>query len=124
MSDSDLNISIEPVGIAHTTDEPDVMIIEVDSKFTDALLLAEEQEHLLILYWMHRLNEADRQILQVHPRGDKTKPLRGVFFVHSPMRPNPIGVTRVELLKVEGNRLFVKGLDAFDESPIIDIKSA
>ncbi len=39
------------------------------------------------------------------------------------MRPNPIGVTRVELLKVEGNRLFVKGLDAFDKSPVIDIKS-
>ncbi len=123
MSDNDLNINIEPVGIAHTTDEPELMIIEVQPEFSDALLLAEEQQHLLILYWMHKLNEADRRILQVHPQGDKTKPLRGVFFVHSPMRPNPIGVTRVELLKVEGNRLFVKGLDAFDKSPVIDIKS-
>jgi tRNA (Thr-GGU) A37 N-methylase len=49
--------------------------------------------------------------------------LRGVFSLRSPMRPNPIGLTRVRLLKKEGNTLLVEGLDALDGSPIIDIKS-
>ncbi len=123
MDSKGLEIHIEPIGIVYATDEAEVMVIEVEPELSEALLRAEEQEHLLILYWMHKLSEADRRTLQVHPRGDKRKPLRGVFAVHSPMRPNPIGVTRAELLKVEGNRLFVKGLDALDGSPVIDIKS-
>ncbi len=123
MNDNDLPISIQPIAIARATDEPEVMVIEVKPEFAEALLLIEEQKHLLVLYWMHKLSEEKRQILQVHPQGDRTKALRGVFCVHSPMRPNPIGVTRVELIKVEGNTLFVRGLDASDGSPIIDIKS-
>ena len=123
MNDSGCPISIEPVGIARTTDDPDVMVIEVKPEFDEALLLIEEQTHLLVLYWMHKLSEEKRQMLQVHPQRDKTKALRGVFCVHSPMRPNPIGVTRVELVRVEGDKLFVTGLDALDGSPIIDIKS-
>ena len=123
MNDNNLPISIQPIAIARATDEPDVMVIEVKPEFREALLLIEEQKHLLVLYWMHKLSAEQRQILQVHPRGDKAKTLSGVFCVHSPMRPNPIGVTRVELIKVEGNTLFVRGLDAFDGAPIIDIKS-
>jgi len=111
------------VGVAHITDEPDVMVIETDTAFSDALLRIEEQEHLLVLYWMHGLGEQDRNVLQVHPRGDLSRPLHGVFATHSPMRPNPIGVTRVELVKVEATRLFVRGLDARDGSPVIDVKS-
>jgi tRNA-Thr(GGU) m(6)t(6)A37 methyltransferase TsaA len=61
--------------------------------------------------------------VKVHPQGDLNKPLRGVFSMRSPMRPNPIGLTRVRLLKKEGNTLLVEGLDALDGSPIIDIKS-
>jgi tRNA (adenine37-N6)-methyltransferase len=109
--------------MARATDASDVMTIEVRPEFSEALLLIEEQKHLLVLYWMHKLSKQQRHVLQVHPQGDKAKPLHGVFCVHSPMRPNPIGLTRVELLKVEGNVLFVKGLDAFEGSPIIDIKS-
>ena len=123
MNDNDLPISIQPIAIARATDEADVMVIEVKPEFGEALLLIEEYKHLLVLYWMHKFSEEQRQILQVHPRGDRTKALRGVFCVRSPMRPNPIGITRVELIKVEGNTLFVRGLDAFDGSPIIDIKS-
>ena len=123
MNDNSLPISIQPIAIARATDEPDVMVIEVKPEFGEALLLIEEQKHLLVLYWMHRLTESDRATLQVHPRGDMSVPLHGVFATHSPGRPNPIGVTRVELIKGEGNTLFVRGLDAFDGAPIIDIKS-
>ena len=57
-----------------------------------------------------------------HPRGDRSRPARGVFTLSSPNRPNAIGVTVVDLLAIEGNVLTVRGLDAIDGTPVIDIK--
>jgi tRNA-Thr(GGU) m(6)t(6)A37 methyltransferase TsaA len=76
-------------------------------------------EKILILFWMDR---ADRTRLEAHPRGDPARPLRGVFATRSPHRPNPIGATTVELLSLQGNRLWVRGLDAWEGTPILDIK--
>jgi len=73
---------------------------------------------------MHKLSEDDRKILQAHPRGDVTKERRGVFALRSPMRPNPIGLTKVKLIERKGNILIVEGLDAFNGSPVLDIKPA
>ena len=75
---------------------------------------------MLILYWLDR---ADRSRLQVHPRGDRSRPLRGVFATRSPHRPNPIAVATVEILEVRGTRFRVRGLDALDGTPLLDIKS-
>ena len=61
------------------------------------------------------------QLLQ-HPHRDRTRPQRGVFALRSPNRPNPIGVTEVELISIEGNILTVRGLDAFNNTPILDLK--
>ncbi|MFH1739812.1 MAG: TrmO family methyltransferase, partial [bacterium] len=60
----------------------------------------------------------------VHPGGDRSRPMRGVFATRSPARPNPIGVTTVRVLDCEENALVVEGLDALDGSPIVDIKIA
>lgn len=60
--------------------------------------------------------------MTAHPQGDQAKEKQGVFTLHSPMRPNPIGITRVILIRKIGNRLIVDDLDAFDETPVIDIK--
>ena len=76
-------------------------------------------DEVLVLFWMDR---ADRTRLRVHPRGDPNRPLRGVFSTRSPHRPNPIGATVVELLSLEGTRLRVRGLDAWEGSPVLDIK--
>jgi len=116
-------ITLRPIGVAYRTDEENVMRIEVYTEYTEALDGIEKLTHINVLYWMHRLTENDREKLKVHPRGDMDRPLTGVFATRSPVRPNPIGLTRVELLKREGNVLFVKGLDALDGSPVIDIKS-
>ena len=116
-------ITLRPIGVAYRTDEENVMRIEVYTEYTEALDGIEKLTHINVLYWMHRLTENDRGKLEVHPRGDMDRPLTGVFATRSPVRPNPIGLTRVELLKREGNVLFVKGLDALDGSPVIDIKS-
>lgn len=97
--------------------------IVVEAAFADGLDGVEEQDHLWVLYWMHKLSLGERRVLRAHPRGDRTVPKRGVFALHSPCRPNPIGMTRVRLLGRHGNRLIVGDLDALDGSPVLDIKS-
>lgn len=77
------------------------------------------QAKILILCWM---DLADRERLLVHPRGDEMRPVRGVFATRSPHRPNPVSLHTVTLLEIRGNVLRVKGLDAIDGTPVIDIK--
>jgi len=116
-------ISVRPVGFVRATADERVKLIEVPPKLAAGLEGIESQNHLWILYWMHALPAEKRKRLRVHPRGDRTQPKRGVFALHSPCRPNPIGMTRVRLIRREENRLLVEGLDAVDGSPVLDIKS-
>ena len=74
---------------------------------------------LLVVFVFHRAEGYD--LLQ-HPRGDRSRPKRGVFALYSPNRPNPIGITEVELAAIEGNVLTVCGLDALDGTPVLDLK--
>ena len=101
-----------------------IAVLELDDVYEAALLGIEPGMRLDVLYWMHELTPGKRAMLQTYPRGDRTKPLRGVFALRSPMRPNPIGVTTVTVLEVDGPRVRVEGLDAHGGSPIIDIKMA
>lgn len=78
--------------------------------------------HIVVLFWPHLLPPERRKIYQVHPRGQKEIPLKGVFATCSPARPNPILMTVVRLLDRQNNILRVTGLDAVDGSPILDIK--
>ena len=115
-------MEIHEIGRAYLTEDKDIMKLEIHQKYLDGLHGIENLKQIYMLYWMHQLNEEDRKRLKVHPRGNKDRPLTGVFALRSPMRPNPIGLTLVELVKREGNNLYVKGLDALDGTPIIDIK--
>ncbi len=74
---------------------------------------------IVVLCWMDR---AERGRLKAHPRGQEDKPARGVFSTRSPHRPNPISLHTVELLEVGGNVLRVRGMDAVDGTPVLDIK--
>jgi tRNA-Thr(GGU) m(6)t(6)A37 methyltransferase TsaA len=74
---------------------------------------------ILVLTWLDR---ADRDVLVVHPRGDRHNPLSGVFSTRSPDRPNPIGLHRVGILSTDGTRVRVTGLEALDGTPIVDVK--
>ncbi|MCC6019555.1 MAG: tRNA (N6-threonylcarbamoyladenosine(37)-N6)-methyltransferase TrmO [Candidatus Verstraetearchaeota archaeon] len=101
----------------------DEAIVRIHPEFCEALKGIEEYSHLIILYWMHlRDNERDRRTLLVYPKRGTIPILTGVFACRSPSRPNPIGLCVVELVKREGCTLTVKGLDAIEGSPIIDIK--
>jgi len=118
-----MEIKLRPIGVAYRTERKDTMRIVVRSDYVDGLEGIEELHYVDVLYWMHRLTEKERTILKTHPQRDPSRPLRGVFSLRSPVRPNPIGLTRVRLLKRQGDTLVVEGLDALDESPVIDIKS-
>jgi tRNA-Thr(GGU) m(6)t(6)A37 methyltransferase TsaA len=94
--------------------------IHVDPKYARALDgLAERTGKIIVLCWMH---EADRERRTVHPRGREDRPERGVFSTRSPHRPNPISLHTVELLEVRGTVLRVRGMDAIDGTPVVDIK--
>jgi tRNA-Thr(GGU) m(6)t(6)A37 methyltransferase TsaA len=75
-----------------------------------------------VLFWLHEVTSEERKTLKVHPRSREDLPLLGVFATRTKFRPNPIGLALVELLKVEGNVLTVRGLDAFNETPVLDLK--
>lgn len=79
----------------------------------------EPGDEVIVLTWLHR---ARRDVLAVHPRGDAARPMEGVFATRSPHRPNPIGVHRVEITAIDGRRVRVRGLEALDGTPIVDLK--
>jgi tRNA-Thr(GGU) m(6)t(6)A37 methyltransferase TsaA len=76
-------------------------------------------DELFVLTWLHL---AQRDVLQVHPRGDLNRPLTGVFATRSPDRPNPVGLHRVSVLEVTEQNLRIAPLEAIDGTPIVDIK--
>ncbi len=82
----------------------------------------DEYSHITVLYWAHKVPESSRQLKHVHPMGRKENPLMGILSTCSPARPNPVLMTVVKLDKREGNVLYVQGLDAVDQSSVIDIK--
>jgi tRNA-Thr(GGU) m(6)t(6)A37 methyltransferase TsaA len=76
-------------------------------------------DRVVVLTWLHL---ARRDVLRVHPRDDAVNPLQGVFTTRSADRPNPIGLHEVEILAVDGTRLHVRGLEAVDGTPVLDVK--
>ena len=93
--------------------------IVLDSALVEGLQGLEAGQRLMVIFHFHRSQGYD---LRQHPRGDRTREPRGVFALHSPRRPNPIGVTTVDLVKLDGNVLTVQGLDAINGTPVLDLK--
>ena len=123
--------TIEPIGIVHSAltqledapmqgDEgaPEAWL-ELESRVVEGLVGINAGDELLVLTWLHL---AQRDVLQVHPRGDLHRPLTGVFATRSPDRPNPVGLHRVSVLEVTEQKLRVAPLEAIDGTPIVDIK--
>jgi tRNA-Thr(GGU) m(6)t(6)A37 methyltransferase TsaA len=99
-----------------TSDGP-ICTIEVDPRWRDALTDAAQHKRLQVLYWMHRARRD--LVLQTPYRTGRTT---GTFALRSPVRPNPIASSVVELVSIEGTTLHVRGLDCVDGTPLIDLK--
>jgi tRNA-Thr(GGU) m(6)t(6)A37 methyltransferase TsaA len=96
--------------------------IIINKEYVDCLDGIEDFSHLVILFWTHKVPNNARQIKKVHPAGLKQLPIKGIFATRSPVRPNPICKTTVKLIERKGATLIVEGLDAIDNTPVVDIK--
>jgi tRNA-Thr(GGU) m(6)t(6)A37 methyltransferase TsaA len=126
---SQAKIVLEPIGFVRTSAVGDVVKdktclsqIVINDEFAEALDGVNGFSHVFVLFWLHGVSDEQRKTLKVHPRGRSELPLLGVFATRTMLRPNPVGLTLVELIQVEGNVLTVRGLDAFDGTPVLDIK--
>lgn len=115
-------LSVYPIGTV--VKEKGRTLIVLAPKYAPGLMGLKGCSHVTVLYWFDRNDTAEkRAVLQVHPRGNPNNPLRGVFATHSPVRPNLIGVSRCRIISVKDNVVEVAGIDAFDGSPVIDLKN-
>jgi tRNA-Thr(GGU) m(6)t(6)A37 methyltransferase TsaA len=94
-------------------------VLEIDSAFRDGLHRMQAGDEIVIITWLHL---ARRDVLKVHPRGDLSNPLTGVFLTRSPNRPNPLGLHRAKVLGVDGTRVRIDAIEAIDGTPVVDIK--
>jgi tRNA-Thr(GGU) m(6)t(6)A37 methyltransferase TsaA len=123
--------TIKPIGIIHSDlvrreaaphqgfeGAPDAWL-DINPTVVEGLEGIAAGDEIVLITWLH---QAQRDLLKVHPRRDRSRPLSGVFATRSPHRPNPIGLHRVTVLEITGNRLKVGPLEAVDGTPIVDIK--
>ena len=122
-------IVLNPIGYVKTSavgdevkDKSTVSQIVLRDELVEGLIGIAGFSHLFVLFYLNQISEEQRKTLKVHPRGRQDMPLTGVFAARTMLRPNPIGLTLVELVKVDGNVLTVKGLDAYGGTPVLDIK--
>jgi tRNA (adenine37-N6)-methyltransferase len=134
----DHGIVLEPIGYVHHGAADDVVkeqwprlvaTVEVLEAYAEGLTAIDGFSHLILLFWMHRLREGGRERLVIKPRGllrhgltPEELPTIGVFASDSPARPNPIGLSVVQLLGREGRTLTLRGVDAYEGTPVLDIK--
>lgn len=123
--------TIEPIGVIRSElssreeapnqgceGSPDAWL-ELSSAFAEGLEGIGIGEDIILITWFHK---GRRNILKLHPRRDTNRPLTGVFSTRSPDRPNPLGLHRVTVREISGNRLRVGPIEAIDGTPVVDIK--
>jgi len=122
-------MNLKPIGyVKRASKQEDVKDRSLVSKIvvrkglTKALEGIEGFSHIFVVFYMHEIPKEETKILKVHPRGRTDLPLLGVFATRTAFRPNPIGLTLVELLERRENVLVVRGLDALDGTPVLDVK--
>ncbi len=126
------NLTLQPIGfvessltdLAHAPRQSDLGAPEawlvITPHFADGLAGMTADNDMLLLTW---LDQAQRDVLSVRPQGDPESSMTGVFMTRSPHRPSPIGIHRVRIVDIHGNRIHVLNLEALDGTPILDLKS-
>ena len=113
--------TISPVGVIRKKE--DIAFIEIEEDFKDALLGLDQFSHIHVITWFHKNDSPEkRTTLQVHPRNNRNNPLTGVFATRSPLRPNLIALFKCRILSIKGRMIQLDHINAFDGSPVIDIK--
>jgi tRNA (adenine37-N6)-methyltransferase len=113
--------AVRPVGEVMKTDARTVL--KILPQFRDAMFGLDRFSHVIVLCWFDKNDTPEkRSTLKVHPRGDERNPLMGVFATRSPMRPNLVGLAVCKIKSVDADGITVDDIDAFDKTPILDLK--
>jgi tRNA-Thr(GGU) m(6)t(6)A37 methyltransferase TsaA len=127
----EIDYSLHPVGFIQSTIKdrgnapkqgyegaPDAWI-NMNTEVAEGLDGLSVGDEIIVITWLH---QSSRDVLKLHPRDDKNNPLTGVFATRSPDRPNPLGLHRVTVLEIAGNRVKVGPIEAIDGTPVVDLK--
>lgn len=113
--------TIVPIGVIEKQEQG--MAVRIYDTFAEGLLGLDQYSHIILLTWFDKNDVmGKRQTLRVHPRGNPHNPLTGVFATRSPVRPNLLALFVCKILSFEGTRIRIERIEAFDGSPVIDIK--
>lgn len=115
--------SFQLVTVGRVEKEGEKTRIRIFEKYADALKGLEDWSHVNVFFWFDKNDVPHkRRILQVNPRGNPENPLTGVFACRAPVRPNLIALSICRITEVEGNVVHIDGIDAFDGTPVLDLK--
>ena len=130
--DNRQQFNVRPIGIVHRPgsdaipglffDPDQESVIVIDSLWESALTGIEEYSHLVVLFWLDRAERPENAPELFQPDGRDNLPSVGLFATRTPRRPNPIGMACPRLIRRDGNCLHVRGIDAWDGTPVVDIK--
>jgi tRNA-Thr(GGU) m(6)t(6)A37 methyltransferase TsaA len=113
--------TLKPIGTVEKEGSHTTLVL--NKELEPALMGLENYSHVWVLWWFDKNDTPEkRSILQVHPRGNKANPMRGVFATRSPVRPNLIAQTLCKVISVEGNVVHIDKIDAFEGTPVLDLK--
>jgi len=113
--------TIYPVGKVRKRAEK--VFLKIFTAYQEAILGLKDYSHILVLYWFSENDTPEKRgTLQVVPRHNPENPLTGVFACCSPARPNLIATTVCKIVSIQENLIYIDDIDAFDGSPVIDIK--
>ncbi len=110
--------SVEDAPRFYTENAPPALLA-IYPRYRRALMGLRPGMELIVITWLHR---ARRDLLTTYPRGDRSRPRRGVFLTRSPSRPNPLGLHRCQVLEVRKEGLWVRAIEAIDGTPVVDLK--
>lgn len=121
-------VEVQPIGVikndvgygSHGDWSQVISRLVIDDKYMDALDGLEDFSHIYVLFYLHRMDSNFKG--KIHPTGDPDLPLTGAFSTRTPNRPSKIGLTIVPMEGIQANVIQVKGLDAYNDSPLLDVK--
>ncbi len=123
--------TLDPIGVIHSpikrrkdaprfyTEGAPNAVLEIFPRYRRGLNRMKAGDEIIVVTWLHL---GRRNTLRVHPRGDRSRPLTGVFSTRSPDRPNPLGLHRVRVLQISSGRLSIGPVEAIDGTPVVDLK--
>ena len=115
------SFTLHPIGSVQKIGER--MVIVLDKKYQPGLLGLDGFSHVQVIWWFDKNDTPQkRAVLQVHPRGDQNNPLTGVFACRAPVRPNLIALSLCKIVSVKDNVVEVEKIDAFEGTPVLDLK--